>query len=55
MNGSRKGCGSHEANDHNGCDLSGRFCSCNDHGFGCDRCAVMPVLFLSSLAVSARP
>ena len=43
---SRKGGGCHEANDHscgNGCALSGRLSSCTDHGFGCDRCAVVPV------------
>ena len=43
---SRKGGGCHEANDHNrgnGCALSGRFSSYTDHGFGCDRCVVVPV------------
>ena len=43
---SRKGGGCHEANDRscgNGCALSGLFYSCTDKGFGCDRCAVMPV------------
>ena len=47
----------HEANDRrcdNGCELSGRFYSCNDQGFGCDRCVVVPKWFLSSLAVSVR-
>ena len=55
--GSGKGSWCHEATDHscgNGCALSGRFYSCTDQGFGCDRCAVVPVLFLSSLAVSVR-
>ena len=55
--GSQKGGGCHEATDHscgNGCTLSGLFYSCNDQGFGCDRCAVVPVWFLSSLAVSVR-
>ena len=44
--GSRIGGGCHEANDNsrgNGCALSGRFCSSTDLGFGCDRCAVVPV------------
>ena len=44
--GSQKGGGCHEANDHsrgNGCALSGRFTSCTDQGFGCDRCEVVPV------------
>ena len=44
--GSRKGGGCHEATDHccgNGCALSGRFHSCTDQGFRCDRCAVAPV------------
>ena len=44
--GRRKGGGCHEANDHsrgNGCAQSGRFCSCTDHGFVCDRCEVVPV------------
>ena len=43
--GSRKGGGCHEATDHscgNGCALSGRFYSCTNRGFGCDRCAVLP-------------
>ena len=43
--GSRKGGGSHEANDRscgNGCALSVLFHSCTDQGFGCDRCAVVP-------------
>ena len=42
---SQKGGGCHEATDHscgNGCTLSGRFYSCTDQGFGCDRCAVVP-------------
>ena len=46
LNGSQKGGGCHEANDHgrgNGCALSGRFYSCTDQGFGCERCAVVPV------------
>ena len=53
----RKGCWCDEANDHsqdNACALSGRFCSRTDQGFGCDQCAVVPVWFLSSLAVSVR-
>ena len=52
---SQKGGGCNEVTDDscgNGCMLSGRFCSCTDQGFGCDRCAVVPELFLSSLAVS---
>ena len=55
--GSRKGGGCHEANDNSrgkGCALSGRFCSCTDQGFGCDRCTVVPVLLMSSLPVSIR-
>ena len=55
--GSRKGGGCHEANyrsSGNGCALSGLFYSCTDQGFGCDWCAVVPVLFLPSLAVSVR-
>ena len=43
--GSRKGGGCHEANDRsggNGCALLGRFCSCADQEFGCDRCGVVP-------------
>ena len=50
--GSQKGGGCHEATDHscgNGCALSGRFYSCTDQGFGCDRCAVV----LSSLVMAA--
>ena len=57
LKGSLKGGGRHKANDHsrgNGCTLSGRFSSCTDQGFGCDRCAVVSVWFLSSLAVSVR-
>ena len=53
----RKGGGCHEANDRscgNGCALSGLECSCSDHALGRDMCAVVPVLFLSSLAVSVR-
>ena len=45
-NGSRKGGWCHEGNHRscgNGCALSGRFYSCTDQGFGCDRCAVVPV------------
>ena len=52
--GSRKGGGCHEANDHscgNGCTLSGRFKTCTDQGFGCDRCTFVPAYFLSALAV----
>ena len=44
--GSQEGGGCYEANEHscgNGCALSGRFCSCTDQGFDCDRCAVVPV------------
>ena len=44
--GSRKGGGCHEATDHscgNDCALSSRFYSCTDQGFGCDRCAVVPI------------
>ena len=36
--------GCHDATAHscgNGCALSVRFYSCTDHGFGCDRCAVV--------------
>ena len=55
--GSRKGNGCHEANDRscgNGCALTGLLNSCTEQGFGCDRCAVVPEQFSSSLAVSAR-
>ena len=44
--GRRIGGGRHEANDRscgNGCALSGRFSSCTDQGFDCDRCVVVPV------------
>ena len=43
--GRRKGGGCHEANDHsrgNGCARSGRFSSCTDLEFGCDRWAFVP-------------
>ena len=43
--GSLIGGGCHEATDHchgNGCALLGRFSSCTDQGFGCDRCAFVP-------------
>ena len=55
--GSRIDGGCHEATDHsrgNCCALSGRFSSCTNHGLGCDRCAFVPVLFSSSLAVYVR-
>ena len=55
--GSQKGGGCHEANDHsrgNGCALSSRFSSCTDQIFGCNLCVIVPVLFLSSLAVYVR-
>ena len=44
--GQSKGSRRHESNDHSrgiGCALSVRFSSCTDHGFGCDRSAVVPV------------
>ena len=44
--GSRKGGGCHDANDHsrgNDCALSGRLTSFTDQRFGCDRCAAAPV------------
>ena len=46
LKGSQKGGGCHEATDHScdyGCTLSVRHSSCTDQGFGCDRCAVVPV------------
>ena len=45
--GSHKCGGCHEANDHcggNGFALPGRFSSCTDKGFECDRCAVVPII-----------
>ena len=55
LKGSQKGGGCHEANYHscgNGYALSGQFSSCTDQVFGCDRCAVVPVWILFSLAVA---
>ena len=43
--GSQRGGGCHEATDHgcgNGFALSGRFYSCTDQGYGCDRWAAVP-------------
>ena len=33
----------------NGCALSGRFTSCTNQGFGCDRCASIVIVLLGSV------